>query len=90
VLAAVQQNGIALKYAAKELSEDREIERKAIPSLITLCEDDFWGHRMYAVQLLGRFADKGGSQAIAAVTKHLEDSNSDVRKAAAEALKLIQ
>jgi len=90
VLAAVQQNGRALKYAAEELNKDREIAQKAIPSLIMLCENDSWRTRMDAVKLLGQFADKGDAQAIAAATKHLKDSDGDVRKAAAEALKLLQ
>ena len=90
VLAAVQQNGNALQYAAEELQKDRELFQIAIPSLITLCEDDSWRTRMDAVKLLGQFADKGDAQAIAEATKHLKDSDGDVRKAAAEALKLLQ
>ena len=71
-------------------SEIVEIVWKGLSMLITLCEDDSWRTRMYAVELFGRFADKSDSQAVAAVTKHLKDSDCDLRKAATEASKLFQ
>ncbi len=79
----------AIEMSAEIVRENKALAKEVMPILCKAVEDKNWGVRRAAISALGEIAEIGDNQAIAALSKALEDNSLDVYCSAIEVLEKI-
>lgn len=79
----------AIEMSAEIVRENKTLAKEVIPILCKAVEDKNWGVRMAATSALGQIAEVGNKQAIAALSKALEDNSLNVYCSAIDVLEKI-
>lgn len=79
----------AIEMSAEIVRENKTLAKEVMPILCKAVEDKNWGVRRAAISALGEIAEVGDNQAIAALSKALEDNSLDVYCSAIEVLEKI-
>ncbi|MFY9227224.1 MAG: HEAT repeat domain-containing protein [Blastocatellia bacterium] len=81
--------GTAIEMSAEIVRENKTLAKEVICILCKAVEDKNWGVRMAAISALGQIAEVGNKEAIAALSKALEDNSLNVYCSAIESLEKI-
>ncbi len=79
----------AIEMSAEIVRENKALAKEVMPILCKAVEDKNWGVRRAAISALAEIAEIGDNQAIAALSKALEDNSLDVYCSAIEVLEKI-
>lgn len=79
----------AIEMSAEIVRENKTLAKEVIPILCKAVEDKNWGVRMVATSALSEVVEIGDNQAIAALSKALEDNSLNVYCSAIESLEKI-
>jgi len=78
-----------IEMSAEIVRENKTLAKEVMPILCKAVEDKNWGVRRAAISALGQIAEVGNKEAIAALSKALEDNSLDAYCSAIEVLEKI-